>query len=82
MLKIFLLSILTIGSFSMVFGQTYLDSTINSSTKKVLFADGFAFGSYGEAHYNQEIVDGTYQNGTMDLHRVILFMGCKFLLNL
>ena len=82
MLKIFLLSILTIGSFSMVFGQTYLDSTINSSTKKVLFADGFAFGSYGEAHYNQEIVDGTYQNGTMDLHRVILFMGYKFNKNL
>ncbi|MFT5857940.1 MAG: hypothetical protein ACI865_000024 [Flavobacteriaceae bacterium] len=80
--KAIFLSILSIVSFSAVFGQTYLDSTINSSTKKVLFADGFAFGSYGEAHYNQEIVDGTYQNGTMDLHRVILFMGYKFNKNL
>lgn len=75
--------ILFVALCSLSFGaksQILLDSTINSATKKILMADAnsFAFGSYGEAHYNQEIVDGTYQNGTMDLHRVILFMGYKF----
>lgn len=60
------------------FGQTYLDSTINSSTKRIIFSDGFNMGSYGEAHYNQEFVEGTYQNGKADLHRIILFMGYKF----
>ncbi len=84
MTKRLLFSILFLISSVAVFGQTYLDSTVNSSTKKVLFADPntFAIGSYGEAHYNQEIVDGTYQNGTMDLHRVILFLGYKFNKNL
>lgn len=62
------------------YGQTYLDSTINSSTKRIMFSDpnAFVFGSYGEAHYNQDIVSNTFQNGNMDLHRVIMFMGYKF----
>lgn len=60
--------------------QTYLDSTQNSATKRIQFADAntLAFGSYGEAHYNQGIVDGQFTNGNMDLHRVIMFMGYKF----
>lgn len=64
------------------FGQTYFDSTINSATKRILLSDGFNLGSYGEAHYNQKIENGTYQNGKADLHRVILFMGYKFNKNL
>lgn len=80
--KILLAVIILFTAHTTSFGQTFLDSTVNSSTKKVLFSEGFAIGSYGEAHYNQEIVDGTYQNGTMDLHRVILFMGYKFNKNL
>lgn len=80
MKKLVLLSILSLISIAPSIGQTFLDSTINSSTKRILFADpnAFAIGSYGEAHYNHEIVDGTYQNGNMDLHRVIVFMGYKF----
>lgn len=80
MKKTILLAILSLISCTSLFGQTYLDSTINSSTKKILFADvnTFAIGSYGEAHYNQDIVSGIFQNGTADLHRVILFMGYKF----
>lgn len=68
------LFLLSTGSFA----QTYLDSTINSATKKIIFSDGFNMGSYGEAHYNQEFVEGTFQNGKADLHRLILFMGYKF----
>lgn len=75
--------IITIGLTlisSLTFGQTFLDSTMNSATKKVLFADPnvFSIGSYGEAHYNQNIMDGEFTNGNVDLHRVILFMGYKF----
>lgn len=84
MKKTILIALLSFISVSPLFGQTYLDSTLNSSTKKILFADpnAFAIGSYGEAHYNQDIVEGTSQNGNMDLHRVILFMGYKFNKNL
>ncbi len=62
------------------YAQTYLDSTINSSTKKVLFSDpnAFAIGSYGEAHYNHDINPGKLEKGNMDLHRIIMFMGYKF----
>jgi hypothetical protein len=62
-----------------VLGQIYLDSTVNSATKKILFNDTrLALGSYGEAHYNAPIESGKFRNGTADLHRVILFMGYKF----
>lgn len=62
------------------FGQTDMDSTVTSATKRVLFSapKSFAIGSYGEAHYNQGIENGTFQNGTADLHRIILFMGYRF----
>lgn len=62
------------------FSQTYLDTTINSSTKRILLSnsDALAIGSYGEAHYNQQIDNKKIQNGNMDLHRVILFLGYKF----
>lgn len=60
--------------------QTYLDSTINSAMKRVLFANPneFSIGSYGEAHYNQTIHDNHFSNGNIDLHRVIMYMGYKF----
>ena len=61
-------------------GQTYLDSTVNSAMKRVLFANPneFSIGSYGEAHYNQTITENSFSNGKVDLHRVIMYMGYKF----
>lgn len=60
--------------------QIFIDSTINSSTKKIIYntAGKFSLGCYGEAHYNAPIESGKVQNGKGDLHRVILFMGYKF----
>jgi len=80
MKNLLIVLVISIASANLSFGQILLDSTINSSTKKILLTDPnlFAIGSYGEAHYNQEIIENTFQNGNMDLHRVILFMGYKF----
>jgi hypothetical protein len=75
---LFILILFMAASTSLLNAQTYLDSTINSATKRIMFSDGFNMGSYGEAHYNQEFVEGTFQNGKADLHRIILFMGYKF----
>lgn len=63
-----------------LFAQTYSDSTINSATKRILLnnQNGLSLGSYGEAHYNAPIEEGKMRNGTVDLHRVILFMGYRF----
>ncbi len=75
-----LTSLFLVFTVGCIYGQTFLDSTINSSTKRIFFSDpnAFVFGSYGEAHYNQDMVNGSYQNGNMDLHRLIMFMGYKF----
>ena len=64
--------------------QIFIDSTINSSTKKIIYntAGKFSLGSYGEAHLNAPIESGKAQNAKADLHRVILFMGYKFNKNL
>ena len=72
--------LLTFLACSTLYGQTYLDSTVNSATKRIFFADPnkLSVGSYGEAHYNAPIEAGKFRNGKADLHRVILFMGYKF----
>lgn len=60
--------------------QTYTDTTINSSAKRILLntQKGFSIGSYGEAHYNAPIEKGKFRNGTADLHRMILYVGYNF----
>ncbi|OFZ16697.1 MAG: hypothetical protein A3D92_03545 [Bacteroidetes bacterium RIFCSPHIGHO2_02_FULL_44_7] len=79
MKRIIGITILLMLSAKVLFAQTYMDSTINSSTKKILLGDkGLSIGSYGEAHYNAPIEQGKFRNGTADLHRVILFVGYKF----
>lgn len=77
-MKSSLLALTLLLTTTTLYAQTFLDSTINSATKRILFSDGFNMGSYGEAHYNQAIVDGKFNNGKADLHRIILFMGYKF----
>lgn len=79
MKRIIGIGILFLLSTNALLAQTYMDSTINSSTKKILLGDkGLSIGSYGEAHYNAPIEEGKFRNGTVDLHRVILFVGYKF----
>ena len=74
---------LTVAAFSSK-AQTYTDSTIDMSAKRVQWAgiQQFAIGSYGEAHYNQVIDGSTRNNGTADLHRVITYLGYRFNKNL
>lgn len=84
-MKKLIINTLAVATISVsAFGQTYLDSTINSSTKRIQFANPnqFSIGSYGEAHFNQAFKTDTYENGKVDLHRIILFTGYKFNQNL
>ncbi len=58
--------------------QVYIDSTINSSAKRILTqGNKLSIGSYGEAHYNQKINTGRMEYGKMDLHRIILYTSYK-----
>lgn len=39
---------------------------------------GITLGAYAQIDYNQEIGGETYHKGTMDVHRLVLFLGYKF----
>lgn len=58
------------------------DSTTNiySSTSELLVngKSGISLGGYGEIHYNQSMVKEQYSLGTIDAHRLILFLGYNF----
>ncbi len=60
--------------------QVYLDTAADMSAKRVQFADiqQFAIGSYGEAHYNQNIDGDEFRAGKIDLHRIITYLGYRF----
>ena len=67
MKKIIVTALLAFLSTSTLWGQLYLDSTVNSATKRIFFADPkkLSVGSYGEAHYNAPIEEGKFRNAKL-----------------
>lgn len=63
-----------------VFSQ--VDSTsgqYRNSAEELLASDSrLTIGGYGEVKYNQGIGGGEYQNGELDVHRVVMLFGYKF----
>ncbi len=50
-----------------------------NTVQKMHYKDNrFTIGGYGNVDYNQEVGTGAYQNGNMDVHRVVLLFGYKF----
>ena len=59
------------------------DSTIaiNNSFRNQLYTSQFGvgqIGGYAQIDYNQPFANETRQNGTFDVHRLVLFVGYKF----
>ncbi len=58
------------------------DSTNNvysNSANNLLNKDSkFVIGGYGEVHYNQPVENGIMNNGTLDVHRVVMLFGYNF----
>lgn len=59
-----------------------IDSTKNIYTNSVekMLNDkpGLGIGGYGEVHYNQPINNNTRNLGTLDVHRMVMFLGYNF----
>ena len=53
--------------------ESISESIFNTENQKKLH-----FGGYGQIDYNQPLDKDFYQNGKMDVHRLILFAGYKF----
>lgn len=55
-------------------------NAIYLNSADLLFSDkpGLSIGGYGEVHYNQPLVGNQFDLGTLDLHRMVVFLGYNF----
>ncbi len=56
------------------FGQ----ETMNTAERMMQEEDRLTIGGYGQIDYNQPLSGGTFQNGNLDVHRLVLMFGYKF----
>ena len=79
MKKILLLVLLAIGSMG-VFAQEDNTNQLQQNTAQRLLNSnqGLTIGGYGEVHFNQPMSSDTYNNGTLDVHRVVMLFGYNF----
>lgn len=50
----------------------------NSAETMLSNKPGLSIGGYGEIHYNQPINDNKFDLGTLDAHRMVMFLGYNF----
>ena len=50
----------------------------NTAERMMQEEDRLTIGGYGQIDYNQPLGGGTYQNGNLDVHRLVLMFGYKF----
>lgn len=74
--QVILLFLMFISTF--VFGQNIENNYQNTADKLIALDQNLTIGGYGEVHYNQLINSATRTNGTLDVHRMVLFFGYKF----
>jgi len=55
-----------------------LITTTNSVEKMLNDKPGLGIGGYGEVHFNQALTKNTKDLGTLDLHRMVMFLGYNF----
>lgn len=73
----FAVLLILVSEFSGLLAQSAI-SYENSSERMLEKSDKLTIGGYGQIDFNQPVVPGTMQNGTMDVHRMVLLFGYKF----
>ena len=81
MKRIFLAIAFVISSFS--YNVSAQVDTLNNkyvnSVENLLLSNGkLMIGGYGEVHYNQPLSSTVRNNGTLDVHRMVMFLGYNF----
>lgn len=67
--------------FTSVSGQsndTVSGIYLNSADKMLRNKPGLSIGGYGEIHYNQPFYENQFGQGTVDAHRLVMFLGYNF----
>ena len=77
--KLFLVTIL-LAFVSTNYGQQNVDDNVYKNTAETLLNSNqkLIIGGYGEVHYNQVLDNDIINNGTLDVHRMVLFFGYNF----
>ena len=75
MKKFMAICLLAITSFNL---QAQDEKLQNSDGKMVERDQKFSIGGYAQIDYNQPFGNGTYNNGILDVHRMVLLLGYKF----
>ncbi|WP_319480102.1 hypothetical protein [uncultured Draconibacterium sp.] len=76
-----LLSLLIVSAGLFAFAQDDENNPnqYNNSADNLLIQDSkLLIGGYGEVHYNQPLSGDTYNNGKLDVHRVVMLLGYNF----
>ena len=50
----------------------------NTAGRMMTEENRLTIGGYGQIDYNQPLDNGTFQNGNLDVHRLVLMFGYKF----
>lgn len=75
-MKIKLLLVLLLAG---IIGHAQENEFVNASQKLISKTDEkITIGGYTQIDYNQPISNGTYQNGKLDVHRMVLLFGYNF----
>ncbi len=64
--------------FLMMAAWGYGQDSGNSAERMLQEEDRLSIGGYGQIDFNQPISGGTFQNGTLDVHRLVLLFAYKF----
>jgi len=77
-----------IGIFTALLILTFSVSAQDTDSTSVLYKNAatqltqsnskLLIGGYGEVHYNQDISSETYENGNLDVHRIVMLFGYNF----
>ncbi|WP_163326290.1 hypothetical protein [Draconibacterium mangrovi] len=80
-MKKLLLSFLIVSAGLFAFAQddeNNLNQYTNSADNLLIQDSKLLIGGYGEVHYNQPLSSDTYNNGKLDVHRVVMLLGYNF----
>ena len=68
-----------IGNLVFAQGLDSISNVYTNTADNLLLKDNkLVVGGYGEVHYNQPLQSGVRNNGTLDVHRVVMLFGYNF----
>jgi len=81
MRRVFIVLVIAILSITEAIGQDSISQNnqmLNRASSMLVSDRKLNVGGYGQIDYNQPFVNGTIQNGKLDVHRLVLLFGYRF----